>query len=189
LLKIAVIHASSPNGSLARLAQAFATGARSVPATGTMVMVIEKLTEASWTAAASMDAIVFGAVAHRSGATVDFGKFAAQSIRKAVERSWRQKLCGGFTNSGAGDEERAATLRHLEALAVQHSMSWLPVSPLAFVGPLERPSVSDRLDAWRAALVSSSTPVATSNGELIAVEAYGKQFARTLHAPLGMSAE
>lgn len=183
--KIAIVHAKSDNGSLARLANAFAVGARSVRGTATLLLVTEPLTETFWSTLAPMDVIVFGSIASLTGSRPDFEAFAEQSMLAGGAPRWSGKIAGGFASSGSGPEEEIATMRYLEALAARQKMTWLaPETAATFVPPPDQ-SVADRLESWRASMVQSSAGEVRIKGDLVAAERYGKLLAQAAHADQG----
>ena len=182
--KIAIIHAKSDNGSLSRLANAFAVGARSVRGTATLLLAVEPLTDAFWTAIIPMDALVFGSVSTLSGSCNDFEAFAQQSLLQKDAKQWKGKIAGGFASSGTGITEELATLRYLQAFAERHAMNWIAPEDVVPLGLPSEPSVADRLESWRASMTNSRGNGERTKGDLVAAERYGKLMAMAAHADL-----
>lgn len=71
------------------------------------------------------DAIVFGAPTYMGGPSADFKRFADSTSKAWATQAWRDKIAGGFTNSGSLMGDKHATLQYFCTLAMQHAMIWV----------------------------------------------------------------
>jgi NAD(P)H dehydrogenase (quinone) len=74
---------------------------------------------------ADADAIIFGAPTYMGDVSAVLKAFFEASSKVWMERGWKDKLAGGFTNSlsFAGDKHHA--LASIFTLAMQHGMVWV----------------------------------------------------------------
>lgn len=174
-------------GHTARAAESVAEGARSVAGSDVELLRIapEQLADGRWrddavlaTLAAS-DAIVFGAPTYMGMVSAPFKAFADATAPMWFDRSWRDKIAGGFTSSGYPSGDKVMTLHYLVTLAGQLRMIW--------VGPAEMPSNvtgDDRdLDRWGyylgvGVVGDQRDEESPGAGDLRTARAYGERIAR-----------
>lgn len=111
-------------GHTQRVAEAVAAGAAEVADVDSWLLTseegIERIDELD-----EADAIVFGCPTYMGGPSTDFKRFIDATGRKWGEQRWRDKIAGGFTNSGSYSGDKLATLQAFSILAAQHGMVWV----------------------------------------------------------------
>lgn len=120
---VAVVYHSG-FGHTATLADAVAAGARDAGAEVSIVAV-DTLTEDDWNLLDGVDAMIFGSATYMGNVSAGFQAFAEQTGRRCMNGTWRDKVAGGFTNSGAKSGDKFATLSSLAVFAAQHHMHWV----------------------------------------------------------------
>ena len=88
------------------------------------------LQEQDWQTLDQSDAIVFGAPTYMGSAPWQFKKFADASSKKWFNRTWQDKIFGGFTNSASLNGDKQVTLIQLQTLASQHGGIWVSLGLL-----------------------------------------------------------
>ena len=111
-------------GHTERVAAAIAEGAGEVAGTDVLLMDCEEAAE-RLDELDGADAIVFGCPTYMGGPSAEFKRFIDASGRKWLSQGWRDKLAGGFTNSGSYSGDKLATLQAFSILAAQHGMIWV----------------------------------------------------------------
>ncbi|MDR2637371.1 MAG: NAD(P)H-dependent oxidoreductase [Zoogloeaceae bacterium] len=109
-------------GHTRRLAGAVAEGA------GAELIEIDaegNLDEASWEKLNAADAIIFGSPTYMGNISWQFKKFADTSSKIWFRQGWKDKVFGGFTNSGSVNGDKQVTLIYLQTLALQHGGLWV----------------------------------------------------------------
>ena len=119
---VAIVYHSG-YGHTQALAEAVASGARSVGTQVSLVPVAEA--EARAAELDRADAIVFGSPTYMGGVSADFAKFKDWTSGRWMEGKWRNKLAAGFTVSASWNGDKHNTLYQLLTLAVQHGMVWV----------------------------------------------------------------
>lgn len=175
-------------GHTAKVAERVAAGARSVGGVEVNLLSItpEQVQGGRWQDDAIMeqlsasDAILFGAPTYMGMVSGPFKCFADATAPFWFDRSWQDKLAGGFTSSGYPSGDKVMTLHYLITLAYQLRMVW--------IGPSELPSNvtqdGQNLDRWGyylgvgvvGNLQQEDQP---SEGDLKTAELYGQRIART----------
>lgn len=125
--KIAIVYHSG-YGHTAVVAEALATGARSVPGATVTLYKADDLTSAetgAWADLAAADAIVFGAPTYMGSASAVFKQFMDASSKAWYGDVWKNKLAAGFTNSASWSGDKLNTLQQLAVFAAQHGMIWI----------------------------------------------------------------
>ncbi|BDY32537.1 MULTISPECIES: flavodoxin family protein [Mycolicibacterium] len=120
---VAVVYHSG-FGHTATLADAVGAGARDAGAEVSIVAV-DTLTEDDWNLLDGVDAMIFGSATYMGNVSAGFQAFAEQTGRRCMNGTWRDKVAGGFTNSGAKSGDKFATLSSLAVFAAQHHMHWV----------------------------------------------------------------
>ncbi|GJJ16650.1 flavodoxin family protein [Mycolicibacterium mageritense] len=120
---VAVVYHSG-FGHTATLADAVAAGARDAGAEVSIVAV-DTLTKDDWNLLDGVDAMIFGSATYMGNVSAGFQAFAEQTGRRCMNGTWRDKVAGGFTNSGAKSGDKFATLSSLAVFAAQHHMHWV----------------------------------------------------------------
>ena len=111
-------------GHTATLADAVATGAQQAGARVT-VIAVDAITDADWDTLDDADGIIFGSATYMGNVSAGFQAFAERTGRRCLEGTWRDKVAGGFTNSGAKAGDKLQSLVSLAVFAAQHHMHWV----------------------------------------------------------------
>jgi NAD(P)H dehydrogenase (quinone) len=111
-------------GHTAVLADAVAAGAREAGA-NVSVIAVDRMAETDWDVLDGADSVVFGSATYMGNVSAGFQTFAEQTGRRCLNGSWRDKVAGGFTNSGAKSGDKVNTLVSLAIFAAQHHMHWV----------------------------------------------------------------
>ncbi|MEM8872802.1 MAG: NAD(P)H-dependent oxidoreductase [Planctomycetota bacterium] len=85
------------------------------------------------------DAIIFGTPTYMGGPAAAFKKFMDAAGQKWLSQAWKDKIAGGFTNSGSLSGDKQGTLQALIVNALQHGMIW--------VGQAEMPENNERIES------------------------------------------
>src|SRR3954469_10864191 len=99
-----VVAYHSGYGNTARVARAVADGADAT------LLPVESMTAPGWARLAAADTIVFGSPTYMGGVSSTFKTFADATSSIYAARGWQDKLAAGFTNSGALNGDKLATL-------------------------------------------------------------------------------
>lgn len=111
-------------GHTATLADAVAAGAADAGADVSLVAV-DTITEAQWDLLDGVDAMIFGSATYMGNVSAGFQAFAEKTGRRCINGTWRDKVAGGFTNSGCKSGDKLGTLNSLSIFAAQHHMHWV----------------------------------------------------------------
>jgi multimeric flavodoxin WrbA len=120
---VAVVYHSG-FGHTAVLAHAVAAGAADAGADVSLVAV-DMITDSQWDLLDGVDAMIFGTATYMGNVSAGFQAFAEKTGRRCMNGTWRDKVAGGFTNSGAKSGDKLATLSSLAIFAAQHHMHWV----------------------------------------------------------------
>jgi NAD(P)H dehydrogenase (quinone) len=124
-----VIVYHSGYGHTKKVAEAVAAGAGA----GATLLAIDaegNLPEAAWDTLAAADAIVFGAPTYMGSPSWQFKKFADATSKAWFNRTWQDKVFGGFTNSASMNGDKQVTMIMLQTLASQHGGIWVSLGLL-----------------------------------------------------------
>jgi NAD(P)H dehydrogenase (quinone) len=141
----------SGSGHTTALAEAVASGARSVAGTTVNLLSIEgkDIVEGRYkndglvaTLTAS-DAIVFGSPTYMAGPSGQFKTFADATGGIWFQQLWKDKLAAGFTVSAGASGDKLNTLEYFFLLSQQHGMVWVGTCVLPYAtGQINRYSFS-----------------------------------------------
>lgn len=166
------------------MADAVARGAGQVPGVEAGTVKIDgagKIPDSSWVKLEEAQAIVFGCPTYMGSCSGQFKMFADATSKVWAKRQWKDKIAGGFTNSGNYSGDKLSTLLQLAILAAQHGMIW--------VGNTELPSGKtpddvNRISSYTGVMAQSdhqSPPdVAPPSGDIKTGEIYGKRIAEAV---------
>ena len=126
---IALIYFSG-SGNTAKLAQAARQGAQDQVRVvehrilGTDVVDGRFENEAALELVDAAVGVLFGSPTYMGGPAAEFKAFADASSSRWSQRTWRNKLAGGFTSGSCPGGDQAHTLAYFSVLAAQHGMVW-----------------------------------------------------------------
>ena len=135
--------------------------------------------ESDWEYLDLADAIIFGTPTYMGGVSAQFKIFADATAKPWFGGKWKDKLAGGFTNSGSFSGDKLATLQQLSILAAQHGMIWvslglLPAQPST---PHQRDEDSlNRLGSFLGLMTQSENDkpeITPPSGDQKTAESYG----------------
>ncbi len=90
-----------------------------------------KIKDEEWAVLKDAHAIIFGAPTYMGAASAQFKIFADASSKPWFADEWKNKVAGGFTNSGSFSGDKLATLQQFSVLASQHGMIWVSLGEKA----------------------------------------------------------
>ena len=172
-------------GHTARQARAVADGVARVPGAEAQLVALAD-GNAPWQQLEASDAIIFGAPTYNGSPSARFKQFCEDSTKPAwIGMKWRDKVAGGFTNSGAQNGDKLHSLISMALFAAQHGMVWVGLD-LQPGNDSSRGSVNDlnRLGSWLGAMAQSNgdqgpgeTPI---QSDLDTAAYLGERVARTV---------
>lgn len=187
LVRVAVVYHSG-YGHTKRQAESVAEGAAQVANTEiNLIPLGVDLAEEQWKILDDADAMIFGSPTYMSGASAGFRTFAeATSAVWNDNLRWRNKIAGGFTNSGNKSGDKLQTLVEMALFAAQHGMIW--AGYLGYAGwntSTGRTEDLNRLGSWLGAMAQSNMDegpdVAPPDSDLRTAAALGKRVAEVTH--------
>lgn len=122
--------------------------------------------------------LFFGAPTYMGSLSVPFKMFIDTTSKIFFEQKWKNKVAGGFTNSGGLSGDKLSSILELVILAGQHGMIWvspgiLPESPYA-------PENINRLGSYLGVMAQSNQgapETTTASGDIKTAELYGRHIA------------
>lgn len=121
---------------------------------------------------ASADAIIFGAPTYMGSVSAQFKTFMDASSKEWFQGKWKNKVAGGFTNSGSMSGDKLNSLVQLAIFGAQHGMIWVGA---------EYDAEGDRIGSTLgAAAQSENAPASAENPpakDIARAEKYGKRIA------------
>ncbi|MEM0983142.1 MAG: flavodoxin family protein [Planctomycetota bacterium] len=126
----------SPFGHTKVLAERIKIGVESVEGCSAPLIEVSELPPADpetkslggrWAELDAADGIVFGCPTYMGSVTGPFKTFMDTSGAVWFRQGWRDKLAGGFTNSGAPAGDKYGAQIAMATFAAQHSMLWVPL--------------------------------------------------------------
>jgi multimeric flavodoxin WrbA len=109
-------------GHTQAIAQAVSQGAKadlvSIDAQG-------NVDDKGWSALHAAQAIVFGSPTYMGMVSWQFKKFAEATSKQWMDRSWVNKVAGGFTVSAGLSGDKLSSLQYMVTLAMQLGMVWV----------------------------------------------------------------
>jgi multimeric flavodoxin WrbA len=176
MVKVAVVYHSG-YGHTEVVAKAVAAGAD-----GELIAIDAdgNVSEAGWAKLDAADAIIFGSPTYMGNASWQFKKFADASSKPWFNRSWQDKVFGGFTNSASLNGDKAVTLIGLQTLASQHGGIWVSLGLLPSNAKASTRSDVNSLGGSVGLLVATPSDAGVDEvpqGDLDTAKAYGKRVA------------
>ena len=188
--RIAVVYASR-YGHTKLLAEHVASGAGGVPGTEVAVYTAGEA-ELALDELDAADAIVFGTATYMGSAASEMKHFMESAAGRWFDRSWCDKIAGGFTNSSNFSGDKLMTMQELVVFAMQMGMIWCGVTDLAGAnepessknveGPTSR--ALNRNSGSLGVMASSfqvKAPGAPPIGDLETASRYGRRIAEITH--------
>lgn len=178
--RIAVVYHSS-YGHTEVIAKAVYKGTLEIKGTESKLIKVNpegKIPEEAWQILEKSDAIIFGAPTYMGSLSGPFKMFIDTTSKIFFEQKWKNKVSGGFTNSGGLSGDKLSSILELVVLAGQHGMIWvspgiLPESPYA-------PENINRLGSYLGVMAQSNQgapETTTASGDIKTAELYGRHIA------------
>lgn len=182
-MKTVTIVYHSGSGHNAKLAEAVAKGASSVPGVQVNVQSIngKDIIEGRFKNPAVLDqldasdAIIFGSPTYMGGPSGQFKAFADATAGAWFGQKWKDKIASGFTVSNSPSGDKFSTLQYFHTLAMQHSMVWVGLGEL----PMQ-PNGVNRLGSFGGAMGQAgqeSPEVAPNEADKLTGEVLGRRVA------------
>ncbi len=134
-----------------------------------------------WDVLAKADAIVFGCPTYMGSVTASLKVFMENSSGVWFQQGWKDKLAGGFSNSGSLAGDKLNTLQDLMCFAGQHSMIWVSLGMMPPGDDAGRaPDKPNRMGGFLGAYAQSnnvSPEEAPPAGDLETARFYGSRIA------------
>lgn len=174
-------------GHTGAVAEAVKKGAESVGGTKVHLLKADELPDppkgeakdGPWADLEKADAIIFGCPTYMGSASAGLKKFMEATSGLWYQQRWKDKLAGGFTNSGTLSGDKLSTMTELIVFAGQHSMVWVSQG----IMPTNESDSSqnlNRLGSWLGVMTQSDNkgPDETPpQGDRHTAEQYGKRIA------------
>jgi NAD(P)H dehydrogenase (quinone) len=178
-IQVAVIYHSG-YGSTAKQAMAVAAGTQEIPGVSTMLIPVEEVHE-HWIELDDVDAMIFGTPTYMGGPSAAFKAFMESTSKVWADNlRWKNKIAGGFTNSGNMSGDKLNTLISLSIFAAQHGMQWVGLDMHGGWNS-SKGSAEDlnRLGSWLGAMAQSDgdTHLGPSDSDLKTAAYLGKRVA------------
>ncbi len=184
--RIAIVYHSG-YGHTARQAKAVADGAREVANTHVDLLPLDELTDDLWKTLDAADAIIMGSPTYMSGASAGFRKFVEATTKVWNDNlRWRNKIAGGFTNSGCLSGDKLQTLVEIALFAAQHGMIWVGMANYGGWNSSTGSSEDlNRLGSWLGAMSQSNidqpADVVPPSSDLRTASALGRRITEVTH--------
>jgi len=174
-------------GHTTRQAEAVHRGAAAVDGIEAVLLTTEEATK-RLDELDGADAILFGCPTYMGSLSAGMKKFFETAAGKWAGQAWKDKIAGGFTNSGSFSGDKLSTLSSLFYNAMQHGMIWVGLGMLPSQNDREAlknvqgpgPDAHNRSGSFVGAMASSfecGPDVAPSKGDLETAELYGRRVA------------
>jgi multimeric flavodoxin WrbA len=162
-------------------AEAVARGAASVEGAKVALVPVEDA-ELHWDDLHGADAIIFGAPTYMGSVSAKMKAFMELTSSFWRDLRWRNKIAGGFTNSGSQSGDKLNSLTDLVVFAMQHAMIWVGLDLLpgdnhskGSVGDLNR--LGGFLGAMAQSNVDQGPDLAPPTADRDTAEHYGRRIA------------
>ena len=125
-VKVAIVYHSG-YGHTKSVAEHVAKGAKDAGAEVSLLNAEDLSTpdKGPWDQLDAAHAIIFGAPTYMGSASAPMKAFMDATSKKWMTQEWKDKLAGGFTNSGSMSGDKLSTLQQFVILAGQQSMNWI----------------------------------------------------------------
>ena len=175
---IVTIPYHSGYGHTKKVAESVARGAQDAGAQAAICDVTQISSE-QWELLDTSNAIVFGAPTYMGSVSAEYKRFMDDTSERWVGQQWKDKVAGGFTNSGAFCGDKLSALMQLNIFAMQHSMIWVGTGIKSSSGDKE-PSAADinRLGSFLGVMTyatNESADITPPTGDLETARLYGER--------------
>lgn len=185
MTKVSIVYHSG-YGHTAVIAEAVARGVKAGGADVNLIKVSPegKIADTEWDILDQSDAIIFGAPTYMGSVSGPFKMFMDATSKPWFTQKWKNKLAGGFTNSGSMSGDKMNSLVQLVVLSCQQGMIWVgQAEPNATSAPTVQsgdPAHINRIGSYLGVMAQSdnAAPDATPpQGDIKTAELYGTRLA------------
>lgn len=179
MTRLAIVHYSE-TGNTALIAAAVAEGAAAVAGVVVHPITIAAdgtLSAQDWATLDAADAIIFGTPTHMGGPAWQFKRMADDSGLRWLERSWLDKVAGGFTCAGSPNGDKGTVMLYLATLAAQHGMLWVSLGQLPAQSAQSTPAEQNWVGGSFGPTATAPAKGAVAQGDLLSARAYGARLA------------
>src|SRR5271155_1630142 len=184
MAKIAVVYHSG-FGHTKKAAEAIVKGIQNVAGSEVTLLSVAELgekDEANWAKLDAADGILFGAPTYMGSVSAQFKTFIDAASVRWFRGAWKNKIGGGFTNSGSYSGDKFNSLVQLFTNAMQHHMIWvgLGLNPGGDGKSYNGPEVVNRMGSFSGLMTQAyqdSPEVVPGPGDLKTAEIFGERFA------------
>ncbi len=125
------------------------------------------------------DAIIFGTPTYMGGPAAKFKGFIDAASGRWMKQAWKDKVAGGFTNSGSMSGDKQGTLQALHVNAMQHGMIWVGQAELPAQSEVEGPGADkvNRIGSYIGVMAKSASgsPEGPGEGDLETGRIYARR--------------
>ncbi|MEE4211619.1 MAG: flavodoxin family protein [Parvularcula sp.] len=184
MTKIAIIYHSG-YGHTKLVADAVRDGVENIDGVEAIYLTAKEA-EAELENLGKVDGIIFGSPTYMGSVAAPLEKFFDATSKVWGQGTWKDKLAGGFTNSGSASGDKVLTLQRLIVLAAQHGMIWVSHGAM---NELQDPDFDgapeeavNRLGGYLGPMAQSENaapgPDNPPQGDIKTARLYGERFAR-----------
>lgn len=182
-VKVVVVYFSG-YGHTRKLAEAVLAGAQGVKGAEAALVEVNAtgdVTDEGWELLNKADAMLLGSPTYMGTVAWQFKKFADASSKMWAASAWKDKLAGGFTNSGSLNGDKHSTIAYLMTFAMQHGMVWVGTGLMPANKKDSTPADINHLGAFSGLMAQSpadaSAEEAPRSGDLATAKLYGARLA------------
>ncbi len=168
------------------VAERVAAGVRSVAGVEAALIPVEELPAPGkdrsyggrWPELDAADGLIFGCPTYMGSLSAELKRFMEHSSAIWFRQGWKDKIAGGFTNSGGLSGDKFNTMVDLVAFAGQHSMIWVSQ------GLMQDGKGANRISSWLGVMTQSDAgkgpDAAPPEADRATAEAYGRRIAEAV---------
>ncbi len=104
---------------------------------------------------ADFNGLIFGSPTYMGSVSAPFKMFMDKSSGIWARQEWKDKIAGGFTNSGSMSGDKFNTLVQMVTFACQHGMIWVSQDTKNESSPSGNPSAVNRIGSFIGAMAQS----------------------------------
>lgn len=172
---VVVFH--SGYGHTKRVADAVADGAK---ASLLQIDADGNLSDQAWAEINEARCIIFGSPTYMGGPSWQFKKFSDASSKPWSADLWKDKVFGGFTNSGSINGDKLSTLQYFTLLAAQHRGIWVGMGMKSSNTKASQRDDINRMGSFLGPMAQTpadAAPEEMSSGDLETARLYGVRVA------------
>ncbi len=184
MAKIAVVYHSG-FGHTKKAAEAIIKGIQNIKGAEATLLSVEQFgekDEANWAILNEADGILFGAPTYMGSVSAQYKTFIDAAAKCWFKQAWKDKIAGGFTNSGSYSGDKFNSLIQLFTNSMQHGMIWvsLGLPPGGDGKSYNGPEVVNRMGSFSGLMTQAfneSPEVVPGPGDLKTAVLFGERFA------------